>query len=51
LAKVRMARYRLSCFAMIAAPAVLECFVASERERVEATGAEMGDALDLDLGL
>jgi uncharacterized membrane protein YjgN (DUF898 family) len=50
-AKVRMARYRLSCFAMVAAPAVLECFVASEHERVAATGAEMGDALDLDLGL
>jgi uncharacterized membrane protein YjgN (DUF898 family) len=50
-ARVRMTRYRLSRFSMIAAPAVLERFVASERERLAATGAEIGDALDLDLGL
>jgi hypothetical protein len=36
----------------MAAPAdELERFLAAERERVEATGAELGDALDLDLGM
>ncbi len=50
-AKVRMVRYRLSCFTMSAVPAQLEAFLAAEREKVSATGAEMGEALDLDLGL
>ncbi len=50
-AKVRMTRYRLSRFTLVAVPAELESFVASERERIEATGAELGEALDLDLGL
>lgn len=50
-ARVRMARYRLSCFAMLATSAALESFVAAERERIGATGAEAGQVLDLDLGL
>ncbi len=49
--KVRMTRYRLSCFAMSAVASDLDYFGAAERDRVEATGAELGDALDLDLGL
>lgn len=50
-AKVRMTRYRLACFTMLTVPAALEVFVAFERERLAATGAEMGAALELDLGL
>lgn len=50
-ARVRMIRYKLSCFAMHAVPEALEAFIASERETVTATGDELGDALDLDLGL
>ena len=50
-ARVRMVRYWLSCFTMTAAPDQLERFVAAERSRVEATGAELGEALDLDLGI
>jgi len=50
-AKVRMLRYRLSRFTLRAVPQDLERFLAAQREHVEATGAEMGDALDLDLGL
>ena len=50
-AKVRIARYWLSCFTMSAPPDMLERFLAAERERVEATGSEFGDALDLDLGM
>ena len=50
-AKVRKTRYWLSCFTVSAVSEELERFVAAERERVEATGAELGDALDLDLGI
>lgn len=50
-AKVRMIRYKLSCFGMSAVASDLDYFLASARDRVEATGAELGDALDLDLGL
>jgi uncharacterized membrane protein YjgN (DUF898 family) len=50
-ARVRMVRYKLSCFTMLAAPGDLERFVAAERESISATGDEFGDALDLDLGL
>ena len=50
-ARVRMVRYRLSCFTMTAVPEDLERFVASERESLTATGDELGEALDLDLGL
>jgi len=50
-ATVRMTRYRLGCFTLLAVPAVLDRFVAAERDRLTATGAEFGDALDLDLGL
>ena len=50
-ARVRMVRYKLSCFTMIAVPAELDRFVAAERDKVTATGDEFGEALDLDLGL
>ncbi len=49
-ARVRIVRYRLSCLSLLAKEP-LDGFTASERERVTATGEEMGDALDLDLGL
>ena len=49
-AKVRIVRYRLSCLSVLEREP-LDNFVASERERLTATGDEMGDALDLDLGL
>jgi uncharacterized membrane protein YjgN (DUF898 family) len=49
-ARVRMARYRLSRFSLLAVPADLDRFFAAEREAVSATGAELGEALDLDLG-
>ncbi len=50
-ARVRMTRYKLSCFSLLAVPGDLERFVAAEREAVTATGEELGEALDLDLGL
>jgi len=50
-ARVRMTRYKLSCFGLIAVPADLDRFVAAEREALSATGEEFGEALDLDLGL
>lgn len=49
-ARVRIIRYRLSCLSLTAS-VPLESFVASEKERITATGQEMGDMLDLDLGL
>lgn len=49
-ARVRIVRYRLSCLSVLAAEP-LDGFLASERDRIGATGEEMGDALDLDLGL
>lgn len=49
-ARVRIIRYRLSCLSLTASQP-LESFVASEKERITATGQEMGDMLDLDLGL
>jgi len=50
-ARVRMVRYKLSCFSLLAVPADLERFVAAEREALSATGEELGEVLDLDLGL
>ena len=50
-ARVRMVRYRLSCFTMRVPPERLDRFVATQREYVTATGDEMGEAFDLDLGL
>lgn len=49
-ARVRIVRYRLSCLSVLASEP-LDGFAASERERITATGDEMGEALDLDLGL
>ena len=49
-ARVRIVRYRLSCLSLLASEP-LDGFAASERERLTATGEEMGEALDLDLGL
>ncbi len=49
-ARVRMVRYRLSCLSLLASES-LDGFAASERQRLTATGEEMGEALDLDLGL
>lgn len=49
-AKVRIVRYRLSCFRVLSSEA-LDNLAAGERERVTATGEEFGEALDLDLGL
>jgi uncharacterized membrane protein YjgN (DUF898 family) len=50
-ASVRMVRYKTSRFTMAAEPSTLESFIASERHKVSATGTELGDALDFDLGL
>ncbi len=50
-AKVRMLRYQLSRFSMYAPLQELDTFIASEREKLTATGGEFGEALDLDLGL
>lgn len=49
-AKIRITRYRLSCFRVLATQP-LDGFAAGERERVTATGEEFGEAFDLDLGL
>jgi uncharacterized membrane protein YjgN (DUF898 family) len=49
-ARVRMVRYRLSRFSLLAVPADLDRFFAAEREAVTATGDELGEVLDLDLG-
>ncbi len=49
-ARVRIVRYRLSCLSLLEREP-LDGFLASEREKITATGTEMGDALDLDLGL
>jgi len=49
-AKVRIARYRLERLALLAATG-LDAFVAGEREALSATGEELGEAFDLDLGL
>ena len=50
-ATVRMMRYKASRFTMITAPSTLESFIASERDSISATGSELGDAMDLDLGI
>lgn len=49
-AKVRITRYRLSCFRVLSSEP-LDNLAAGERERITATGEEFGEALDLDLGL
>lgn len=49
-ARVRIARYRLSCLSLLATEP-LDGFTAGEREKLSASGEEMGEALDLELGL
>jgi uncharacterized membrane protein YjgN (DUF898 family) len=49
-ARVRMVRYRLSCLSLLATQSLDE-FAAGERQRLTATGEEIGEVLDLDLGL
>ena len=49
-AKVRLARYRLARFSLHAA-GDLDGHIAQEREQMAALGQELGDALDLDLGM
>lgn len=49
-ARVRVARYQVSRLQLIGAGA-LDRFLAGEVQRQGATGAEMGEALELDLGL
>ena len=49
-AKVRITRYRLSCFKLVTSES-LDSLVAGDRERITATGDEFGEAFDLDLGL
>ncbi|HSS65446.1 MAG TPA: DUF898 family protein, partial [Gammaproteobacteria bacterium] len=49
-ARVRIVSYRLSCLSLLASEP-LNSFAAGEREKLSATGEEMGEALDLDLGL
>jgi len=49
-AKVRLARYRLSRLCLLAT-ADLDRHLAEQREQMAAIGQELGDALDLDLGL
>jgi uncharacterized membrane protein YjgN (DUF898 family) len=49
-AHVRLARFRLSHLSLHAT-GPLDDFAAAEAEQVQSLGAELGDALDLDLGL
>jgi uncharacterized membrane protein YjgN (DUF898 family) len=49
-ARVRIVGYRLSCLSLLTTEP-LDGFAASERQKLSATGEEMGEALDLDLGL
>ncbi len=49
-AMIRTARYRISCLAMLT-DSDPDAFVAAEGEKAEALGEELGDLLDIDLGL
>ncbi len=49
-AMIRMARYRVYCLSLIV-NTDLDSFIAAETEQAAAVGEEMGDFLDLDLGL
>ncbi len=49
-ARVRMAHYRLEQMSLVA-PSSLENHIAAEQQRVNATGAEVGEALELDFAL
>lgn len=49
-AMIRMARYRVSCLGLITDNEI-EPFIAAESEKSDAVGEELGDMLDIDLGL
>ncbi|MGR9116014.1 MAG: YjgN family protein [Gammaproteobacteria bacterium] len=49
-AMIRTARYRIACLTLIA-NGDLDHFFAAEAERTEAIGEEIGDFLDIDIGL
>lgn len=49
-AKVRMARYTVSCLAMRAVGS-LDSYAAAQSEQMSATGEELGEMLDFDVGL
>ena len=49
-AMIRTAKYRISCLSLITDSAP-DAFIAAEAEHAEAIGEEIGDFLDLDLGL
>lgn len=49
-AKIRMARYRIACLSLNST-GDLDRFIAAEAEQAEAIGEEIGDFLDIDIGL
>jgi uncharacterized membrane protein YjgN (DUF898 family) len=49
-AMIRTARYRITCLSLTAS-ADLDGFIAAEAERADAIGEEIGDFLDIDIGL
>ncbi|MBE0435985.1 MAG: DUF898 domain-containing protein [Methylomicrobium sp.] len=49
-ARIRMARYRIACLSL-SSSTDLDRFVAAEAEQAEAIGEEIGDFLDIDIGL
>ena len=49
-ALIRTARYRISCLAILP-EGDLDDFIAAEEQRAGAFGEELGDFLDLDIGL
>jgi len=49
-AKVRMLRYRIESFSMTRTEGAA-VYQAGLRDRFSATGSELGDAFDLDLGI
>jgi uncharacterized membrane protein YjgN (DUF898 family) len=50
-AKIRMIRYRLANLTLHVVSDDLNNFVAAEQEKASAIGEEMGDMLDVDIGL
>jgi len=49
-AMIRTARYRISCLVLLA-DSEINTFIAAEAERADAIGEELGDILDIDVGL
>ncbi len=49
-AMIRMAKYKISCLALFTDNEV-DVFLAAEAERADAIGEELGDILDIDIGL